>query len=328
MPNEITSPRFYWIKLKEDFFDDETIDFVMSQKNGPAYITLYLLLCLKSANQEGRLVFSLKDQILPYDIEKIRRETKYFDVDTIMNALSLFKKLGLIEETDGFMSMPGVSKMVGSEAANSHALRQKRYIERKKQSLSLNQGQQLALKEQDNTTQSVSKNDAINDVKNDKTHVSNVTQTVTQNDEEIERLEIRDRENRDKIIDTRDRDIEISQSPRSLEEKNNFSYFELFIEKYPRKIEPRKVLFVKNAWDKVAAGREEEILAALEDHVLNNADWTHEGGKFIPTAENWLLNEEFLNEPTPFTNKDKHLMTHEQQIAGFMEGPYGSVVNS
>ena len=49
--------RYYWIKLKKDFFDekDGPIDFIMSQENGSQYIVLYLMMCLNTANTDGLL---------------------------------------------------------------------------------------------------------------------------------------------------------------------------------------------------------------------------------------------------------------------------------
>ena len=38
--------KFYWIKLKVDFFRREEIDFLLSQKNGAEYVVLYQMICL------------------------------------------------------------------------------------------------------------------------------------------------------------------------------------------------------------------------------------------------------------------------------------------
>ena len=44
--------RFYWLKLQEDFFEDDTIDFIESQENGEKYCLFYLKLCLKALKSE------------------------------------------------------------------------------------------------------------------------------------------------------------------------------------------------------------------------------------------------------------------------------------
>lgn len=38
--------RYYWIKLKTDFFNSDEMDFLLSQKDGCKYIVLYQMLCL------------------------------------------------------------------------------------------------------------------------------------------------------------------------------------------------------------------------------------------------------------------------------------------
>lgn len=118
--------RFYWIKLKENFFDLETIDWLISQKNGCEYIVLYQKLCLIAANKDGRLAMQIGEMIVPYDANKIARDTK-FDIDTVIVALELFQKLGLVyEETDGVLKIPYVSEIVGSESPSAQRMRKSR----------------------------------------------------------------------------------------------------------------------------------------------------------------------------------------------------------
>ena len=126
--------RYYWIKLKTDFFNQETIDFLLSQKNGCEYIVLYQMLCLHTANNNGEMCSKIGEMIVPYNVDKIVRDTKYFDFDTVTIALGLFKQLGLIyEEEDKILKITNFNEMVGSEAGNPNAQRQKRFRERQKQ---------------------------------------------------------------------------------------------------------------------------------------------------------------------------------------------------
>lgn len=126
--------RFYWIKLRENFFQQETIDWLMEQENGSAYIVLYLKMCLLTANTSGELIRTIGDMTIPYEPKKISQKTG-FDIDTVNVALSLFKHLGLIEETqEGIPVMPEVKNMVGSESES--AARVRKY--RKKKALQSN----------------------------------------------------------------------------------------------------------------------------------------------------------------------------------------------
>lgn len=118
--------RYYWIKLKEDFFDIETIDWLISQKNGCEYIVLYQKLCLLTANKNGKLAVKVGEMIIPYDVNKIARDTK-FPIDTVIVAMELFKKIGLIyEQEDGILKIPYVDELVGSETSSAKRVREYR----------------------------------------------------------------------------------------------------------------------------------------------------------------------------------------------------------
>lgn len=128
--------RFYWIKLKENFFDLETIDWLISQKNGCEYIVLYQKLCLIAANKGGRLAMTVGEMIIPYDVNKIARDTK-FHIDTVVVAMELFRRIGLIyEESDGVLKIPYVDEIVGSESSSAKRVREHR--KRKQKALQCN----------------------------------------------------------------------------------------------------------------------------------------------------------------------------------------------
>ena len=126
-----TGKRYYWIKLKEDFFaDDGPADFLMSQTNGADYVVLYQMLCLKTINTSGRLSNQIGEVIIPYDVEKIRRTCKYFSVDTIRVALNLYMALGLVyEDKNGILVISEYDSVVGSET--DWAEKKRRQISRK-----------------------------------------------------------------------------------------------------------------------------------------------------------------------------------------------------
>lgn len=137
--------KFYWIKLKTDFFNQDTIDFLLQQENGCKYIVLYQMLCLKTANNNGELNTKIGEMIIPYNIEKIQRDTKYFDIDTVRVALELFKQLGLIliQEND-ILRISNFDDMVGSESKWA----EKKRIYRKKQKENLlGQNEDIVLQE-------------------------------------------------------------------------------------------------------------------------------------------------------------------------------------
>ncbi len=111
-----TGKRYYWIKLRESFMTSDTVDFLMSQKDGANYVVLYQMLCLKTINTGGRLSRTIGEVVIPYDVEKIQRDCKWFSADTIRVALNLYKRFGLIyEDVDGTLVLVDHGSMVGSE---------------------------------------------------------------------------------------------------------------------------------------------------------------------------------------------------------------------
>ena len=119
--------KYYWIRLKTDFFDQDTIDFLMGQENGSKYVVIYQMLMLKTAQQGGLLATKTNEIMIPYDVKKIVRDTKYFDFDTVTIALELFKKLGLVyEEENNILKLAEVEKLVGSEGKSAQWMRDKR----------------------------------------------------------------------------------------------------------------------------------------------------------------------------------------------------------
>ena len=120
--------RFYWVKL--DYRRFETggdLDFLMGQKGGAEYVVLYMMLCLNTRNTRGEFVSRLGEVVIPYDVDKIVRDCKYFSRDTVMVALELYRQLGLVYVTDGgTMRIANFDDVVGSEGASAKRVRDHR----------------------------------------------------------------------------------------------------------------------------------------------------------------------------------------------------------
>ena len=122
--------RFYWLKLKRDFFKRHDIKIIESMPNGKDYVLFYLKLLCESVDHEGRLRFS---DTVPYSMEMLSVITDT-NVDIVKNATSLFLELGMMEcIDDGTYYMTEVAKLTGSAADNENANRQRRFRERQKQ---------------------------------------------------------------------------------------------------------------------------------------------------------------------------------------------------
>lgn len=107
---------FYWIKLKKEFMDGEVIDFLMSQKHGANYVVLYQMLIMKTINTNGKLCNEIGEMIIPFDIDKIQRDCKWFDIDTVRVAMELYSRLGLIyKNSDNVFQIANFDDLVGNE---------------------------------------------------------------------------------------------------------------------------------------------------------------------------------------------------------------------
>lgn len=121
--------RYYWLKLPEDFYDDDTIQWIEDQENGAAYVNFYLKLLLKSLSDDGRLIRYVGQRLIPYDVKSLARLTNT-DTDTVRVALELFVNIGLIERLDtGELYMSQIDEMIGRET--EAARRKRKYRARK-----------------------------------------------------------------------------------------------------------------------------------------------------------------------------------------------------
>lgn len=197
-----SNERYYWIKLKTDFFNQETVDFLLSQDNGAEYVVLYQMLCLKTANSGGSLATVIGDMIVPYDVKKIVRDCRYFDFDTVSVALELFKRLGLIYvEDDGILRIADHHTMVGSESLSREAVKKRQQRQRK----TLEEGQKRG---QEGDKMSPLMSPIEGDKKGDKKGTKCPT------------------EYRDKSIEIRDKSIEIEDS---IHHNTNFNQEDVFV---------------------------------------------------------------------------------------------------
>lgn len=111
----MSEKKYYWLKLKEDFFEEDTLAWLEEQTNGKEYCLFYLKLCLKSLKTNGILIRNVGQILIPYDVRKLGEITKT-DIDTVTVAMELFKKIGLIQILDnGEIYITQLEQMVGSE---------------------------------------------------------------------------------------------------------------------------------------------------------------------------------------------------------------------
>lgn len=122
----MASKKYYWLKLKDDFFDDDTISFIEEQENGVYYVNFYLKLCLKSIKTNGKLVRLIGETLIPYDIKSLAKLTST-PPDTVRVAMKLFQDIGLVKLLDsGEIYLSQIDEMIGSETDKARLMRESR----------------------------------------------------------------------------------------------------------------------------------------------------------------------------------------------------------
>jgi predicted phage replisome organizer len=118
--------KFYWLQLKEDFFDEDAIDWLEEQPNGKEYSLFYLKLCLKSLRTHGVLIRKVGNMLVPYDHVKLGELTKT-NPDTVMVAMQLLTKIGLVRIMEnGELYLTQVENMIGSQSKSAFKKQQQR----------------------------------------------------------------------------------------------------------------------------------------------------------------------------------------------------------
>ena len=118
--------RYFWLKLNENFFEDDTIAWIEEQDNGKDYIIFYLKLALKSLTDDGYLIRYVGEKLIPYDVKALSKLTNT-DTDTVKVAMNLFLEVGIISQLDsGEIYLNQIDELIGSETESAKRVRKHR----------------------------------------------------------------------------------------------------------------------------------------------------------------------------------------------------------
>ena len=118
--------RYYWLKLKNDFFEGDEINWLEEQENGAVYILFYLKLCLRSLRSDGVLMRRVGKMEIPYDTKKLAEITGT-PLPAAKTAMALLTSAGLVEvQENGALFMPQMEDMTGSETERAAIMRKYR----------------------------------------------------------------------------------------------------------------------------------------------------------------------------------------------------------
>lgn len=122
---EKNSGRYFYLMLKENFYDSDDMVLLESMENGYLYSNILLKLYLKSLKDKGKLMY--KDRI-PYNIEMLAKLTRH-NVDIVRRAIEIFQQMGIIEILDnGAIFMLDIENYIGK--SSTEADRRRKYDRR------------------------------------------------------------------------------------------------------------------------------------------------------------------------------------------------------
>jgi len=129
------SKRYYWLKLKDDFFIDPKIKKLRKIAGGDTYTVILLKLMLLTLKTDGVLIFEGIEETLQGELSLKLDE----DENNISATLIFMEKMQLIVELDAYrFSLPQMALLTGSETDAAKRKRKER-ANKKSKSVTLSQ---------------------------------------------------------------------------------------------------------------------------------------------------------------------------------------------
>lgn len=129
--------RYFWLKLKEDFFNQKEIKLLRKIAGGDTYTIIYLKLLLLSLKNDGKIYF---DGLTDEFSEEVALEIDE-SVENVQVTMQFLQKKGLIafdtEHQDEF-ELTNIASMIGSETDKAAMMRRKRAREKEQKQLNGN----------------------------------------------------------------------------------------------------------------------------------------------------------------------------------------------
>lgn len=108
--------KYYYMKLKENFFDSEEMILLESMPDGYLYSNILLKLYLRSLKDGGCLMFK---GVIPYTPDVLSRVVRH-NVGVVEKAIQVFRQLGLVEILDnGAIYMLDIQNFIGESSTEA-----------------------------------------------------------------------------------------------------------------------------------------------------------------------------------------------------------------
>lgn len=259
---------YYYLKIKENFFDSEEMKILESLDNGYLYSNILMKMYLLSLKNGGKLVY--RDKI-PYNLKMLSTILGH-NIDILEKAIKVFKELNLIEVLDsGAIFMLDIQNFIGKssdEADRKRAYRNNIEMEKRK----------LIETNLDNCPD-ISRTNCSNIKDIDKDIDKDINNIYANDDEEIVN-------NDDKINILR-------------------INFEKFWKAYPKKTDKAKALkwFEKNKPDDNLVN----FMIKQVNRFKDTQEWKKSNGQFIPYPTTWLNGRRWEDEFETDSEKDARI---------------------
>ena len=237
--------KYYWLKLKKDFFKRHDIQIIENMPNGKDYVLFYLKLLVESVDHNGGLRFN---ETIPYNEQMLATITNT-NIDTVSKAMELFRSLGMVEILDDqTIYMNEVSKMLGAETYWAEKKRE----QRQKAKLNLSETPQIGhCPSEVQTVQVMSKVEKEIDIELDK---------------DIEKEKDKKKKKKPANADFTSLISSYTSNENLIETLNAFVEMRISIKAKPTE---RAMKMLLNKLDKMTQSEDEKILI-LENSIMNN----------------------------------------------------------
>ena len=128
--------KYYYLKLKENFYEDEKIIMLESLPDGMLYSNILMKLYLRSLKREGKLMISDRIPLNPVALSQITRHS----VGDVEKAIKVLQELELIEILDnGAIYMLDIQNFIGKSSTEGDRKREYRKRIEEEKTLELSQ---------------------------------------------------------------------------------------------------------------------------------------------------------------------------------------------
>lgn len=242
--------RYYWLKLKEDFFSSPKIKKLRRIAGGDTYTIIYLKMQLLSVKNSGVIEFSGVENTFEEELSLVLDE----DVDNISVTLRFLESQNLIE-SDGENSflLKEAAECIGSEGESAERMRA--FRERKKE-LSSHSDSNVRTSDVPLISYSQSKSNSQSESDSCNNNIYNNSDECVEN----------------KLVPAKKQDF--------------IEGFDAFYAMYPKHVGKAAAL---KAWNKLKPNAElQEIMAKALMEQKQSAQWNKDGGQYIPNPATWL----------------------------------------